>query len=270
MYVHSVDEVKQVGKGNRMRAGRLEGKVALITGAATGIGRTAARLFAGEGASVVVADIVRDLGEEVAAGIAADGGTASFEHVDIREPDSVQAALAGAVREHGRIDILYNNAGGSTLNDGPITDVSIEEFWRCMKLDLFGTWLVCKFGIPRLIDAGGGAIVNTTSLLALTGYAGKDAYIPAKGAVASLTRSLALEYAGAGIRVNAVAPGSVDTDRGRSHKAAGNIPGAVLERHLHGQVKPEEVALAALYLASDEARTVTGTILRIDSGYMVS
>lgn len=249
---------------------RLNGKVVLITGAGTGIGRTAATLFAREGAKVIIAEISRPAGEQVRHEIRNAGLEALFIQTDVTEPASVQSAIAQAVQAYGGLDVLYNNAGGSTLQDGPVTEVSIEEFWRSMKLDLFGTWLVCKYGIPALIQRGGGSVINTSSLLAEVGFVGKDAYIPAKGAVSALTRSLAVEYAASGIRVNALAPGMVDTARGRSHREAGATPDTVVRRHLLGPVAPEDVAYAALYLACDESRTVTGEILRIDSGYKVS
>lgn len=249
--------------------GRLSGKSAFITGAGSGIGRSAALLFAREGAEVAIADI-SDSGDALASEIARNGGSARFIHTDVTDPASVESAIAEAVSAFGKLDVLYNNAGGSTLDDGPVTECSVEEFWRCIKLDLFGTWLVCKFGLPALIAAGGGAVINTSSMLSLVGFQGKDAYIPAKGGVSALTRSLAVGYAKYKIRVNALAPGMVDTARGRSHLEAGATPQWVVGRHIVGVVSPDDVAQAALYLASDESLRVTGQIIQVDSGYTIS
>lgn len=249
---------------------RLAGKTAIITGAGTGIGKAAATLFAREGARVVLAEISEAAGNETRDAILAESGEAYFIQTDVTDPVSVEQCVVTAVDKFGQLDIVYNNAGGSTLQDGPVTEVSIEEFWRCLKLDLFGTWLMCKFGIKALMDSGGGTVVNTTSMLAEVGFHNKDCYIPAKGGVSALTRSLAVGYAQFNIRVNAVAPGMVDTERGRGHRKAGVIPLAVVNRHLLGPVNPEDIAYTALFLASDESRTLTGEIVRVDSGYTVS
>lgn len=249
---------------------RLAGKVAFITGAGTGIGRAGARLFAREGASVIVAEFNVDAGEETVAQIRADGGTAMFVETDVRKPDSVSAAIAASCREFGGLNVIYNNAGGSISQDGEITEVSHETFWHSIQVDLFGTWLCCQYGIPELIKSGGGAIVNTTSINALFGNPGRDAYSAAKGGVLSLTRSLAVEYASRKIRVNALAPGATMTNRVKSLMARDLIAKRTLERHLLGFPEPEHVAQAALFLASDESAMTTGHILPIDSGISIS
>ena len=249
---------------------RLDGKTAIITGAGTGIGKTAAILFAREGARVVLAEISETAGIKTRDAILAESGEAYFVRTDVTEPRSVEQCVTATLEKYGQLNILYNNAGGSTLKDGPVTEVAIDEFWRCLKLDLFGTWLMCKYGMKALMNNGGGAVVNTTSMLADVGFYNKDCYIPAKGGVSALTRSLAVGYARFNIRVNAVAPGMVDTERGRSHRSTGVIPPAVVERHLLGPVNPEDVAYTALFLASDESRTLTGEIVRVDSGYTVA
>ena len=153
-----------------------------LPGAARGRGRAAAVLFSREGAKVVVADISREGGERTTA-LARDlGGDVTFIHTDVTESTSVQQAIAETVRTYGKLNVLYNNAGGSTAQDGTVTEVSIEEFWRAIKLDLFGTFLCSKYGIPEIIKAGGGAIVNMTSVVALAGMrGGRDAYTSAKG-----------------------------------------------------------------------------------------
>src|SRR4051794_32266170 len=142
---------------------RLDGKVALITGSGSGIGRAGAILFAREGARVIVADISRDGGEQTVAMVREAGGEANYIHTDVTDADSVERAIASSIAVYGKLNVLYNNAGGSTAQDGPVTRVSIDEFWRAMRVDLYGTFLCCKFAIPEMIKAGGGSIINTTS-----------------------------------------------------------------------------------------------------------
>ena len=186
---------------------RLEGKVAFITGAGTGIGRSASELFAGEGARVVVAEIDAASGAETEERIRSAGGEAVWVETDVTDAGSVRAAFERAVDRFGRLDVLYNNAGGSTTIDGPVTEAPEEEFWRVIRLDLFGTFLGCKYGIPRLIESGGGSVINTSSNVALMAVRGRDCYTAAKGAVASMTRSMAAEYAEHGVRVTRSRPG---------------------------------------------------------------
>ncbi len=162
-------------------SGRLAGKVAFITGAGTGIGRQTAELFAREGARVVVADINATTGEETAHRITSAGGDAIAIHTDVSEPDSISAAIAGCVRHYGALHVLHNNAGGSTDIDNNVVEAPLEEFWRAIKLDLFGTFLGCRFGIPEIIKAGGGAVINMASVVALMGFPGRDCYTAAKG-----------------------------------------------------------------------------------------
>lgn len=250
---------------------RLEGKVAFITGAGSGIGRAAALLFGLNGASVTVSEINRATGEDTAHEIARAGGTAQFVETDVTDPGSVEGALVATVNRYGKLDILYNNAGGSTLRDGPAPDVPLEEFWRVMKLDLFGTWLVCSKGIPLLVEAGGGSVINTTSVVALVGYPGRDAYTAAKGAVLSLTRSLAVEFAPKRVRVNGLAPGTTRTPRVIRQLETDPISGAIASKQqLLGLGEPIDVAKAALYLASDDSRMVTGHIIPVDSGLVMA
>ena len=162
-------------------AGRLEGKVAFITGAGTGIGRNAAELFASEGARVAVAEIDPASGRETRQRIRGAGGDAEWIAIDVTDAGSVQAAIGETTERFGRLDVLYNNAGGSTPMDGPVTEAPEEEFWRVIRLDLFGTFLVCKYGIPRLVEAGGGSVINTSSNVALMAVGGRDCYTAAKG-----------------------------------------------------------------------------------------
>lgn len=249
---------------------RLRGKVAIITGGALGIGRAAARLFAREGARVVIADINEELGNQAVAKLCEFGDAMTFVQTDVTSPQSVAALIDRTVALHGKLDVFYSNAGGSRPGDGSVTDAMDEAFWFAIKLDLYGTWLGARYAIPALQKAGGGSLITTCSMVALKGYPGMDAYTAAKGGIASLTRSMAVEYAPSAIRVNAVAPGQTLSERGRRWVDGGNMPERVRERHLLGLLKPEEIAAAALFLASDDSRHVTGQIFSIDSGYVIS
>jgi NAD(P)-dependent dehydrogenase (short-subunit alcohol dehydrogenase family) len=247
--------------------GRLDGKVAFITGSGSGIGRAGAVLFAREGAKVIVADISREGGERTEAMARDLGGDATYIHTDVTDPDSVERAIAAAIAAYGKLNVLYNDAGGSTAQDGPVTKVSLDEFWRTIKVDLYGTFLCCKYGIPELIKAGGGAVINTTSVVAMAGIKGRDAYTAAKGGVLALTRSMAVGYAKHKIRVNAIAPGATLTERVKKFIADDPRMGDMSDRHLLGMGEPEDIARMALFLASDEARVITGAIFPVDSGW---
>jgi NAD(P)-dependent dehydrogenase (short-subunit alcohol dehydrogenase family) len=246
---------------------RLGGKVAFITGAGSGIGRATAILFAGEGARVAVADIDRAAAEETAQRA---GHGAIAIHADVTDPDSLQAAIRATVDQFGGLHVLHNNAGGSTAADGTAVDAPIEEFWRAIKLDLFGTFLGCRFGIPELIKSGGGSVINMSSNVALMGVAGRDCYTAAKGGVAAITRSLAVAYAPQKVRVNAIAPSATMTDRVRRLIAGNAALTRLADSHLLGLIEPGDIANAALYLASDESRMVTGQVLPVDSGVTIS
>jgi NAD(P)-dependent dehydrogenase (short-subunit alcohol dehydrogenase family) len=249
---------------------RLADKVALITGAGAGIGRACAELFAREGARVVIAECDEARGMAARDAILALGHPCTFVATDVSDPDSMHDAIGTAVRVYGRIDILYNNAGGSTLADGPVTEAPYEEFWRKMKVDLFGTWLGCRFAIPHMRASGGGSIINAGSMCGLIGTAGRDAYTAAKGAIAALTRSMAVEFAPDNIRVNAIAAGVTATERVRERLEAGGNSAQIAKSCLLGVIDPTDIAHAVLYLASDEARRTTGHVLVVDSGLTIS
>jgi len=242
---------------------RLQGKVALITGGGRGIGRAAALLFAREGAQVVIAEIARADGEATERAIKKAGGAARFVATDVTRPEQVEAAVRAAVDTFGGLDVLYNNAGGATSKDGKVTEMDLDEFWRTVGVDLFGTFLGCRFAIPVMVQGGGGSIINTTSIRALIGTAGADAYSSAKGGVRALTQALALQWAAHNIRINAIAPGVILTER---VKALLREDDRIFQKSLLGASDPEDVAQMALYLASDESRRVTGAILPMDSG----
>ena len=245
---------------------RLAGKIAFITGAGAGIGRATALAMAREGAQVVVAEINTVAGEE-SAHLAGNGAIAI--RTDITEEDSVRAAIRQARRHFGGLHILHNNAGGSTPQDGTVVDAPIEEFWRVIKLDLFGTFLGCRCAIPEIVASGGGAVINMASNLALMGITGRDCYTAAKGGVAALTRSLAVEFAPK-VRVNALAPSATMTERVKKLMEANAAVDQLARSHLLGLIAPQDVANAALFLASEEARMITGQILPVDSGVTIA
>ena len=250
---------------------RLEGKIALITGAGTGIGRATARAMAAEGAKVVVAEINAAAGEQTAHIVTQAGGACIAVTTDVTREDSVKAAIDTAVRRYGGLHILHNNAGGSTPVDSTVVDVPLEEFWRAIRLDLFGTFLGCRFGIPALIASGGGAVINMASNVALMGISGRDCYTAAKGGIAAITRSMAVEFAPQKVRVNAIAPSATMTDRVRGRLESG-VPRItkMAAAHLVGLIEPEDIANMAVFLGSEESRMVTGHVYAVDSGITIS
>ena len=252
---------------------RLKGKVAFITGGGGGIGRATAERFAEEGAKVVIAEIEPSVGEKAAEAARKKGvdasGDALFIKTNVSDADSVQAAIKKTIDRFGKLDILHNNAGGSTLQDGPVTEAPVEEFWRCINLDLFGTFLCSKYAIPEIIKSGGGSIINMSSNVALMALPGRDCYTAAKGAIASMTRSMAVEYAPNKIRVNAIAPSVILSDRVKKLLAASPEIEAISKTHLLGLGEPIHVADLAVYLAADESAITTGQVISVDSGVTI-
>jgi NAD(P)-dependent dehydrogenase (short-subunit alcohol dehydrogenase family) len=248
--------------------GRLDGKVALITGGASGMGMVASKLFATEGAQVVLSDVSDDAGEAVAEGIRSDGGSATYVHADVSNEDDARAMVDASVRTYGRLDVLYNNAGVMLSEDGSVhsTDASIWD--TTLAINVKGVAHGCKYGIPAMIDSGGGSIVNVASFVAWMGAAtSQTAYTASKGAVLAMTREIAVEYARKGVRCNALCPGPIDTpllaellsDPARRQRRFVHIPMGRL-----GQA--EELAKAALFLASDDSSYMTGASLIVDGG----
>jgi NAD(P)-dependent dehydrogenase (short-subunit alcohol dehydrogenase family) len=245
--------------------GRLEGKVAVITGAAGGIGREAAILFSEEGASVCVADVDPEKGEATAG----ECREAFFQKVDVADPDSVQAVYAAAAERYGRVDVLYNNAGIMPADDASVLETEVDAWQRVQDVNTKGVFLCCKHGIPHLLERGGGSVINVASFVALAGAATSQiSYTASKGAVLSLSRELAVEFARRGVRVNALCPGPVETPL--LMRLFDETPGALERRLVHlpmGRLaQAKEIAYGALFLASDESSYVNGATFLVDGG----
>ncbi|ELZ77890.1 3-oxoacyl-ACP reductase [Haloferax gibbonsii ATCC 33959] len=248
----------------------IDGKVALVTGAASGIGRATALRFAEEGAMVALSDVQVDAGEQVVREIESEGGDAAFFEADSSKESDVASLVDRAVSEFGGLDFAHNNAGIEGT-PGPIAEMSIEDFQRVIDINLTGVFLGLKYEIPRLVENGGGAIVNTSSVAGLTGGANLAHYYAAKHGVIGLTRSAALEVAAENVRVNAVCPGVIETPMIERFTAGDDEARAgLLEDEPIGRLgKPEEIASAVVYLCSDDASFVTGHPMVVDGGYVV-
>jgi NAD(P)-dependent dehydrogenase (short-subunit alcohol dehydrogenase family) len=248
-------------------AGRLEGKVCVITGAGGGMGREAAILFAEEGAKVCVADSsVAALSETVGL-LPAGSGLGS--HTNVAEEAEVQEMFAAAATHFGGIDVLYNNAGISPADDGSILDTDLDAWQRVQDVNAKGVFLCCKHGIPHLLERGGGSVINVASFVAILGAATSQiSYTASKGAVLSMSRELAVQFARQGVRVNALCPGPVETPL--LLRIFGDDPEAYDRRRIHlpmGRLAtPREIVNAALFLASDESSYVNGATFLVDGG----
>jgi NAD(P)-dependent dehydrogenase (short-subunit alcohol dehydrogenase family) len=249
-------------------AGRLQGKVALITGAGGGIGRASAKLFSAEGAQVVVVDYDEKAGRAVADEIKSAGGKASFTCADVSKAAAAEAMIAFAEKEHGALHVLFNNAGIFPDADGSVVDTDEAVFDLVMNVNLKGVFLGCKYGVPALLRAGGGSIINTASFVAVMGAAtSQTAYTASKGGVLAMTREIAIEFARRGIRANSLCPGPVNTpllqpllaDPARRARRMVHLPMGRL-------AEPDEIAAAALFLASDESSYINGATFLVDGG----
>lgn len=245
---------------------RLSGKVALITGAASGLGRTAAELFASEGARVVVADVVD--GDDVISAIDAAGGEATYVRCDVTDSDSVAAAVEHARDEFGALHVLYNNAGVMLSDDDGPENTPLSTYERTMDINVKGVLLGCRHALPLMLESGGGSIVNVASFVAHMGAATPQvAYTASKGAVLAMTREIAVIYARRGVRANALCPGPIMTpllakflsDDAKRDRRLVHIP-------MGRFGEPHEIANGALFLASDESSWMTGQSLVIDGG----
>ena len=250
--------------------GSFDGKVAIVTGAAGGIGRASARAFGAKGAHVVVADIDVDHGHETVSLIASAGGSAQFVRTDVSQSSDVRALVDTTVRDHGRLDFAHNNAGVAGANL-PVAELPEAEWDRVMSVMLRGVYLCMKYEIPPMLAVGHGAIVNTASGAGLVGYANQSAYVASKHGVIGLTKSGALEYGVRGIRINAVCPGTVWSPMVDNAVASyPGLQGELEKMHPIGRLgNAEEIAAAVMWLCSDDASFVLGHALSVDGGYVV-
>lgn len=248
-------------------ARQFEGKIALVTGGASGIGRATALTFAREGAKVVIADVVVEGGQETVRMIEEAGGEAIFVKTDVSKAAEVQALINKAVETYGRLDYAHNNAGIEGIT-APTADCTEENWDRTISINLKGMWLCMKYEIPQMLKQGGGAIVNTASVAGIVGFQGSPAYCASKGGVIQLTRTAALEYAQTGIRVNAVCPGIIRTPMiERVFVTQPEMEQPLTAMEPVGRMgKPEEIAEAVVWLCSEAASFVTGHPMVVDGG----
>ena len=252
---------------------RLQDKVSIITGAGSGMGRTAALLFAAQGAKVVVAEFSEAAGAETVRLVREAGGEATFVRTDVSKEADAKAMVDHAIATYGRLDVLYNNAGVMPEADHSVTDTTVDVWDQVMAVNVRGVFLGCKYAIPQMAAGGGGSIINIASFVALLGCSvPQDAYTASKGALLALTRSLAVQFGPKGIRTNAICPGPIETpllmDWLLKDEAAKQLR---LARNPTGRFgKPEEIVYMAVYLASDESRFTNGAQLVVDGGISVN
>jgi NAD(P)-dependent dehydrogenase (short-subunit alcohol dehydrogenase family) len=264
---------RHAARTNQEDSMRLADKVAIITGAGGGMGRVASQMFAAEGAKIVVAEFGEAAGEETARLVREAGGDATFVKTDVSNEASAKSMIDRAVSTYGRVDVLYNNAGIMPEADHSVIDTDVATWDQVMAVNVRGVFLGCKFAIPQMVRQGSGSIINIASFVALLGCSvPQDAYTASKGAILSLTRSLAVQFAPKGVRSNAICPGPVETpllmDWLVKDEEAKRIR---LARNPTGRFgKPEEIVHLAVYLASDESRWTNGASLVVDGGITVN
>lgn len=243
---------------------KLNGKVAIVTGGASGIGEFTVREMVKEGAKVVIADVNDTLGNQLVQELNQGEIVAAYVHVDVTKEDQVQQMVEFALSQFGKLDILFNNAGIGSMS--PSADLPFEDWRKVLSVNLDGVFLVAKHSIRAMLKNGGGSIVNTASILGHVGQAQTASYSAAKGGVVNLTRTLALEYAKDNIRVNAICPGYIETPL--LSQLDEDMKKYLISLHPLGRLgKPEEIAKAVLFLASDDASFITGANLLVDGGY---
>jgi NAD(P)-dependent dehydrogenase (short-subunit alcohol dehydrogenase family) len=252
-------------------SGQLNGKVALITGGASGIGRATALTFAREGAKLIIADMNEDGGQQTVHMIAEQGGEATFVQVDVSRATEVEAMISKTVQTYGRLDCAHNNAGIGSRPRVLLHELSEESWERVISINLKGVWLCMKYEIIQMCTQGGGAIVNTASIMGLVGsWSRSGVYNASKHGVVGLTKTAALEYAKSGIRVNAVCPGYIRTPLIEEALTSNpEMEAQIVARHPVGRMgRPEEIAEAVMWLCSDAASFVTGHTMTVDGGYV--
>lgn len=251
--------------------GKLDGKVAIVTGAGSGIGRATAALFAAEGAKVVVADWHEGEGLETVESIKSAGGAVEFIQTDVSSPEDVEAMVRRAVDSFGGLDVIFNNAGVEG-DQAPTADCSLENWDRVINVNLKGVFLGTKYAIPELLKRGGGSIINNASVAGVVGFRNIAAYCASKGGVIQLSKTAALEYAAQGIRVNAICPGVIWTPMVERFAGTSEEAKAALEamEPVGRFGKPEEVARLALFLACDDSSFCTGAPFLIDGGFVAA
>ena len=256
---------------------RLKGKVAFLTGAGAGIAKATAKAYVAEGAKVAIIELNREAGEAAEREIRAAGGDAIFVETDVTQDDSMKRAMDATLAHFGRLDVIMNCAGGSLQEDVPVHEMDLAVWHHTINLNLLHPFLSCRHGIPHLIKAGGGSIINITSHLGLMGSM-KPAYAATKGGIISFTKTLAAQYVQYGIRANAIAPGSIRTERqikryenkdwmlAEKPSAAARTRMLMQKLYPYSHGNPEDIAAIAVFLASNESRMLTGTTIAADGG----
>lgn len=245
---------------------RLQGKTAIVTGGTSGIGRESSIVFAREGAKVVVAGLNAEQGQEVVAQIAEKGGEAVFIQTDVTQEEQVIHLINETKRLYGKIDVLFNNA--TWYNVVPATELSLSDWHKTIDTTLTGSFLCCKYAIAEMMKDGGGSIINTSSVGGTVAFYAHPAYNAAKGGLNMLTKNLALDYGKYQIRANCISPGIIETPLTEMNLSDPQKQANLLSRCFTGRIgKPEDIANAALFLASDESTFITGTNLFVDNGW---